>query len=149
VKTVIRDMATPRRYGVAPAVWRGLRAKDAKGKSVDTWYSIVDKTTLVQSINPTASTVYPIVADPRIRSAWYGYSVDLTNGETIMLAGGFGGCAGVAALMPDVTLTKVVAASCGLLGAWTGTEAGLGRCVSFKVLMPMLTVVPWGTACYA
>ena len=59
------------------------------------------------------------------------------------------GCAAVAVLMPDYTVTKVVAASCGLLGAWAGTEAGLGRCVSFKILMPMLAVFPWGTACYA
>lgn len=56
--------ATAEKVGVIAPAW----AKDAKGKSVDTWYSIVDNTTLVQSINPTASATYPIVADPDIWS---------------------------------------------------------------------------------
>ena len=101
--------ATAEPLAVIDLAW----ARDASGKSVDTWYSIVDNTTLVQRINPLPSTTYPVVADPRVTSQWYGFSVDFTRQETSELILGFTGCAIIAGLSP-IPVGKVIMVACGV-----------------------------------
>lgn len=134
--------------GEPPGVITQAWAKDSKGKTVETWYSIVDSTTLVQSINPRSSTTYPVVADPRVRSAWYGYSIDFTNGETRKLSYGYGSCALVAAAISEPIVSKAVTIYCGAVSIWASSAANDGQCMSLKVIiLGMMTVVPWQRRC--
>ncbi|TKJ96859.1 hypothetical protein PlfCFBP13513_15740 [Plantibacter flavus] len=57
---IIRDAAGQYRGGILPA-W----AKDANGQDVPTSYSI-DGSTLTQTVDHTASTAFPVVADPAV-----------------------------------------------------------------------------------
>lgn len=134
--------ATGQPVAVIDAAW----AKDSKGAAVNTRYTITGDT-LVQVIEPTAATSYPVVADPRVRTAYYGWSVDFTKTETIYMAGGATACWAVSAAIPEPAVSKAVAVSCGLVSAWVGTAAALGKCVSVKVLWTT-TVVPWIATCY-
>ncbi len=128
-------------------------AKDAQGSPVRSWYSIEDNSTLVQHVEVSAATKYPVVADPRIRTAWYGVSIDFSRSDTAVMSAGAGGVAAVAALIPDPTASKVVAVSAGVLAAASGVVAAQGRCVSIKItwaalVNPALGVIWWSAPCY-
>jgi hypothetical protein len=136
--------ATAEPLAVIDPAW----AKDANGKSVDTWYSIVDNSTLVQRINPTPSTTYPVVADPRWSNYWWGFQVDFTRNETSTLIAGFTGCAIIAGLSP-IPIGKVIMVACGVLSAFAGYAYRQGQCLSFKWLVVPGSAIPWASNCCA
>lgn len=112
-------------------------AKDATGKPVDTWYSIVDNTTLVQHINPTASTKYPIVADPRIvflPFSWTrpnGVFVSFDSAEQTAIAAG-AGAAIAAALFKNPWVA-------GAAATVVGTAYAHGICTGGRDLLVLIT----------
>lgn len=65
---------------VAPA-W----AKDANGSPVPTHYEL-NGNTLVQVVDFTADTVFPIVADPAVTWLWWGRTIKYTKNETTQIA---------------------------------------------------------------
>ncbi|MCL2424495.1 MAG: hypothetical protein FWD11_11500 [Micrococcales bacterium] len=102
-------------------------AVDAKGKAVTTSYRVKDGA-LVQTISPSARTVYPVVADPMFT---YGRAVymNLTGKEWGALAAGMG-ATGVGATTAACLGTKLPAAwakavgvACTLIGVSTGITA--------------------------
>ena len=68
---VVRESLSGEPVAMIDPAW----ARDAQGKSVKTRFA-VKGTALTQTIEPTSKTKYPVVADPRVRRAWYGASVD-------------------------------------------------------------------------
>lgn len=103
-------------------------ATDAAGSSVRTHYEVRGNA-LVQVVAPDARTTYPVVADPRISYAWWGFTVYYNKSDTITIASGAAGCAALTVLIPDPTVTKVVAATCGLLAVFAGDALARGKCV--------------------
>jgi hypothetical protein len=110
--------------GVVDDAW----ALDADGQPVDTEYRI-EGDTLVQVISPDADTAFPVVADPRVVYSWWGFTVYYNKSETVTIASGSAACAALTVLIPDPTVTKVVAATCGLLAVWAADAASRGRCI--------------------
>ena len=140
--------------GVIDPPW----AVDANGASIPSKF-LVDGDTLTQVTSLGSRTAYPVVADPRVRVAWYGYSVDFTKAETkkIAIAGNactaFLGFAGVIATKAGLVATAVVgllASSCATIGVLSDVAYESGRCISLKLftIVPGATA-PWINKCYA
>ena len=123
-------------------------ARDSKGTPVATSYHVAGSR-LTQTVEPTETTSFPVVADPRVRSAWYGWSVDFTRGETSTMALGAGSCAIVAAAIPLAAVRVAVSLACGGLALMANTATSYNKCISLKVISATgMTVVPWITTCY-
>ena len=120
-------------------------ARDANGAKVPTRFE-VNGDTLTQVSDVTANTALPVVADPRVRSTWYGWSVDFTKSETKLLAVGGAGCQTVAAKAPS-GVGQAIRLSCVFLAGWAGTAIAQGKCVSAKIFNPYVWV-PWIAKCY-
>lgn len=151
VVAVRKGSVTGEPVGVIDPAW----AKDARGAAVPTSYEIVGDR-LVQRVAATAASAYPVVADPRVRWAWYGASVDFTKTDTVLMAGGAGAVWAVAARIKTPGVSSAVGATAGLIASWASTAAGLGKCVSIKYTWAMLVpgasvygTIPWITKCYA
>mgnify|MGYP001333697932 CR=1 FL=1 len=107
---------------IAPA-W----AKDANGRPVSTDYE-VSGSALVQTVQITEHTRYPVVSDPTLAWKWYGAQIRFSRSETRYISYGATACAVVAAGIPDPTISKIVAISCG--ACWAdrlGQRQVLGR----------------------
>ena len=103
-------------------------AVDADGNAVESSYQI-EGNALVQVIAPSADVTYPVVADPKVTRAWWNTTVYFNRNETALLAGGAGGIAAVAGLIPDPTISKVIAAVAGVAGAYIGTVHATNKCI--------------------
>lgn len=133
---------TGRPVGVIDPAW----AVDARGATVSSHFR-VRADTLIQTSDVDRSTAFPVVADPRVRSAWYGLSVDFTRAETLALVAGGAGCEKVASKSPP-GIGRAIQLSCAFLAGWAGLAAAQKKCVSAK-LMNMYVWAPWITKCYA
>ncbi len=136
-------------------------AKDANGADVATSFT-VNGSTLTQSISPDESTTYPLVADPRVRQAWYGWSIDFSKSETAQMAKGTDYCVAVSAVAPvPSAVRKVLQAACGTLWLWAHSATDSGKCISVKItwaalappwpIPPLLRgdLIPWISPCYS
>lgn len=128
-------------------------AKDANGAPLRTRFSI-HGSTLIQVTEASASTKFPVVADPRLRGAWYGWSIDFTKYETGRMSKSTAQCVAVAGLIAVGSGTAgiiagAVAAACGALTVFADTAVENGKCVSVKVLLGGYAVIPWMPKCYA
>lgn len=132
---------------VIGAAW----AKDADGDKVATSYRI-EGATLIQTVDPTETTVYPVVADPRVQCDLVWCTIEFTRTETLtasQTAVGAGAvlCAGVAALNP------IVGFVCGAYGAafWVAAVQAnnTGECVGFRMLTVGGSAHPVILGCYA
>jgi hypothetical protein len=120
-------------------------ALDAAGRSVGTRYE-VDGDRLVQVVDVTSSTQFPVVADPSVKYHWWGFDVRFSKGETRSIATSTSGCTIVAGTIPDPTASKVVAAVCGALTLWADAAQDRGKCIAIK--KPWVGgVVPWYWSC--
>ncbi len=84
-----------RMVGFVAAPW----AKDANGKEVATRYAVSGRT-IVQTVDVSASTAFPVVADPTVY--WWGVGVQISHATTqkiIKVLNAGGGAAGVAAAL--------------------------------------------------
>ncbi|TFC94512.1 MULTISPECIES: hypothetical protein [Cryobacterium] len=64
-------------------------AKDADGVEVATRYELTG-TTLTQVVEHRAAGVaYPVVADPKVSTLWWGIAIKLTHAETVAMANNF------------------------------------------------------------
>lgn len=95
------------------------------------------------------------IADPRVRWAWYGASVDFTKTETVIAAGSASAAWALSAKIKNPALSTAVGVSAGLISSWAGTAAGLGKCISIKYTWALLAApspygtIPWIAKCYA
>lgn len=103
---------------------------DATGQSVDTHYEVRGQS-LVQVVEPTTETAYPIVADPKVTQTWWNTTVYFDRSESLMIASGAGGVAAAAALIPEPSISKAVAAAAGLAAAYAGIINASGSCIKF------------------
>ena len=102
-------------------------ARDAAGKTVPTAYRLEGQT-LIQTV-AHAGFAYPVVADPTVSYSWWNMTIYFNKADTITMATGVGGVALIAALIPDVTVTKVIAAVAGALALLAGDALARGKCV--------------------
>lgn len=121
---------------VAPA-W----AVDANGDEVATSYEIQGNA-LVQVIEASADATYPVVADPKVTNAWWNTTIYFSKSETGSLAAGAGGAAAVAALIPDPTVSKIIAVAAGVASAYIGVVQSSGKCIK-AVLYAHIAPVVW------
>ncbi|MFC8191981.1 hypothetical protein ACFUMH_10010 [Cellulomonas sp. NPDC057328] len=105
-------------------------AVDADGDTVQSSYR-VEGGALVQVIEPSADTAYPVVADPKVTRTWWNSTLYLNRNETALMVAGAGGMAAVAALVPDPTISKIVAVGAGLSAAYIGLVHARGKCLKF------------------
>lgn len=86
--SVVKEVTTPdgqtvkASQGEFAAPW----AVDANGSPVPTSYE-VHAMTLVQRVQPTDSTVFPVTADPSFKVGWTGLFVHWSRSDTKWLAG--------------------------------------------------------------
>lgn len=132
-------------------------AKDANGGRVPTRYSVAGDT-LTQTTDITRGTALPVVADPRVRLAWYGGSVDFSRAETKAISRAGSACAvilgfantiaGQLGVAPAV-IVGALTAGCGAAGVLADVATDSGKCLSVKILAaaPGATA-PWISKCY-
>lgn len=133
------------RSGEPAAVIDPAWAVDAKGAKVASRFS-VDGEVLTQTSDIGRATALPVVADPRVRTAWYGLSVDFTRSETLALAAAGAGCERVASKSPP-GVGRAIQLSCGFLAGWASLAAAQKKCVSAK-LINLYVWAPWIAKCY-
>lgn len=137
-------------YGEPVALIEPAWAKDATGRRLASRFSI-DGDTLIQTTTESASTRYPVVADPRIRSAWYGWSVDFTKYETSRISRSTAICVAVTGIIAvgGGIIAAALGAACGALTVFADIAVENGKCVSVKIFHGGYAGVPWMTKCYA
>lgn len=121
-------------------------AVDARGAKVATRYRVAGDT-LIQVSDLDHNSVLPVVADPRVRATWYGWSVDFSKSDTLALAAGAVGCDKVTSKSPP-GVGRAVQLFCGFLTGWAALAIARGQCVSAKLFNPYVWA-PWITKCYA
>jgi len=142
--------------GQAVSGFRAPWAVDARGGAVPTAFRL-DGDDLVQTVEFTANTAFPVVADPDLGAEWWGYYVQLTRSETQWAANaisnnqGPGVLAGVAC----GSLPVPASAACGvaLAGAYFRVidpilqANSAGRCVALNYPWVVITnpQIGWGT----
>jgi hypothetical protein len=131
--------------GEPVAVIEPAWAKDANGDAIATRYEI-DGSTLTQVVDVDEHTAFPVVADPSVKFHWWGVDVHYNWRETTLTATSAAGCALVAAWIPDPTLTKVVAFSCGAVSLWAKTARSHGKCIAMKKAW-VGPLIPWYWSC--
>ncbi len=117
-------------------------AKDATGTPVPTSYSVVGDT-LVQNVETTPSTVFPVVADPMFVSIGYnGVTIRLTLNEQRFLVGG-----GSGVLILGACSDPATAAACApvtlLVGGALAVLNGRGFCPSTDYFWATQGWMPW------
>lgn len=121
-------------------------AVDAGGKHLSTHYEVVG-TTVRQIVDRDSSTVYPVTVDPRVRVAWYGWSVDFSRSDTLFLGAGAVGCDKVTAKSPP-GVGRAIQLYCAFLTGWAALAIAQGKCISAKLFNPYMWA-PWISKCYA
>lgn len=104
--SVIITDATGHQQGLITAPW----AYDQNGLSVPTHYTI-EGTTLVQSIDHSQATAYPVIADPLIKAGWFDKVVStaalvVASAAVVGCIVGTGGMCGVAAVGYGIALYR-------------------------------------------
>lgn len=116
-----------------PAPW----AKDATGISVPTHYE-TDGTTLTQVVDFTATSAFPVVADPSWAAYWWGYLVKFNRSDTKTTAkstdysSALAMCALIKKSIVGVICTIVGAKGLGALLAPLYSAARHGNCVTLN-----------------
>ncbi|MEW5012208.1 hypothetical protein [Clavibacter michiganensis] len=120
------------KYVPVEAAW----AKDARGEAVPTNYEVRGDT-LVQVVEPTSSSVFPVVADPAWSWMWGGYGAKLNRSETSRsrdFAGAFAMCGIVARAYPTFTV------ACAAYGGYMTTQANLAQSDSPKSCLYLVAI---------
>lgn len=120
-------------------------AKDATGATVSTRYE-VNGDVLTQVVTPTATTQFPVVADPSVVSKWYGKQVRFSRTETRNISYGATACTIVTGTIPDVTISKIAAAACAALALGAQIALDQGNCLAVNVFYTG-NVTPWYWNC--
>lgn len=112
-------------------------AVDAAGVEVGTHYT-VSGSDLTQVVELTANTTFPVTADPRVRTRWFGGTVYFTKRETGLLAAGATGCATVAGIAAAASgglaapIAAAIGAACGVLLTFATAAQAVGKCVRWN-----------------
>lgn len=85
-----------------PAAW----AYDADGNEVPSWYSVSDGN-LRLHVDHSATSAYPVVADPQFKRSWWGNTIKLNARETDTL---------IASLAVDAGVSRIIAIICAATG---------------------------------
>lgn len=115
-------------------------ARDANGATVPTHYEIQGDA-LVQVLEPTAATQYPVVADPVYRWIQASYSAKYNKRETRNMryaAGAATQCSWLARSFPGAAI------ACGAISGYIATQATIahdnGQCVRITIAPPGLVL---------
>lgn len=134
-------------------------AADANGRGLETRYEL-DGNTIRQVVATDEGTAFPVTADPRIRPAWYGVSLDYSKAETKMISRGAGDCAviygsaaAIAALLEAIPLagvTGLIGANCAIYGRVADNALADKKCISIKIIPVGIFLLsePWISKCY-
>lgn len=144
---LVRAKKTGEPMGLIDAPW----AKDSRGKAVKTQYIIGKQGTLTQTISPTRDSVYPIIADPRIRTTRkgliFGVTVDFSRHETRLIQRGMVPCLWITNFIPHPLAQLAAKIDCAAVGALAYAARRQGKCLSISIFP--LTAIPWISRCYA
>lgn len=134
-------------------------AADATGQGLETRYEL-DGDTLRQVVVADEGTAFPVAADPRIRLAWYGVSIDFSKAETKKISRGAGDCtviygaaaaiAGMLEAIPVVVVTGLIGVNCAIYGRVADNALADKKCISIKVIPVGIWLLsePWIGKCY-
>lgn len=112
--------------GVIDQAW----AFDAEGNEVPTEFR-VEGDALIQVVEPELDAAYPIVADPKITRTWWNTTVYSNKRETAAIAAASSAVALAALLVPDVTLSKIIAGESIVSSAYVSWMINTGSCLKF------------------
>lgn len=135
-------------FGGIDAPW----ALDADGAPVDTYYTL-EGNTVVQHVDVTSTTSFPVIADPEME--WKGYYATLTytasetlgmRDQGVIIAGMLVAAAGLAAFGPPgavigAAMVGIGGASVGIIAATASNAVGDGRCLSLDVPSMMPSII--------
>lgn len=112
-------------------------ARDASGNAVDTHFELTEKGDLVQVIEASADTAYPIVADPRWKWLGLGWGAKMNKAETKTTANQ-GTAAGLCVMLGAGVGAPVCAAMFSHVVQVAKNARAIGSCVFVQVApMPM------------
>ncbi|MFC3686752.1 hypothetical protein [Aquipuribacter hungaricus] len=128
--------------GTIEAPW----AVDANGVAVPTHYEVRGPK-LIQVVETDANTAFPVVADPTVKTRWYGFTWYFTKNESYIMMGNALGCVGLLNKSPHPA-GKALALGCGVFaGISTGQLAG-GKCLRVNHHpLPGNAMYPWFGTC--
>lgn len=133
--------------GFIEAPW----AVDAAGRPVQTHFE-VHGSKLVQTLAIDDKTAFPVVADPKVHSKWWGYTIDFSRGETANIAAGGTLCLATYKKVPIPNpYLAVGVAVCAVASAIATSALAAGKCVTVKLVRTPTAIVPfaWASDCYA
>jgi hypothetical protein len=110
--------------GAVAAPW----AKDANGEAVSTNYR-VNGSQLIQTVETTADTAYPVVADPFY---WWGYQAQLSRSQTLTATTAAGACGLLSGVLPGWAF-KLAALYCGAIALYANHIYSQGKCLNVNV----------------
>lgn len=103
----------------------------------------VEGTVLIQTVNPSPTATYPIVADPRITWGFPVSTVWFDRNETTTIASGAAACSFVVSKSPQ-PLGIAMYFACGAMSIYAGYLLGTGRCLAVNVNTPVAAITPGG-----
>jgi hypothetical protein len=116
-------------------------AVDANGTPLTTYFT-ADGSRLVQHIETSANTVYPVVADPTVKSYPGYWEVTFNRSESATVVGTVAGCAALLSKSP-VPALKALSVGCGVFAAFSGAQLAGGKCVRAHVVGIVPVVGTW------
>jgi hypothetical protein len=106
-------------------------AVDAAGAPVPTSYT-VEGSRLVQHLEYSPSTVFPVVADPKFTSFPGYWTATFNRSESATVVGTVAACAALLSKSP-VPALRALTVACGALAAFSGAQLAGGKCVKVHV----------------
>ncbi|AMM20766.1 hypothetical protein AX769_12225 [Frondihabitans sp. PAMC 28766] len=118
-------------------------AVDATGKALKTYYT-VEGTRLVQHVQFTPNTAFPVVADPTVHRYFGYYTVNLNKSESAAAVGTVAGCAALFARAPYPA--SLVGVGCGVFAAFSTVQLAGGKCLVVHIVgFPPALATWWPT----
>ncbi|MBO9553450.1 hypothetical protein [Cellulomonas sp.] len=112
---------------VAPA-W----ARDAKGRVVKTSYRISGDR-LVQVVEPTSTTTYPVVADPKVTHTWWNQTMYFNKSETNKVSAGASAVQIAGTITAGTMIGAIAAVGASIIQAVAQYAMGNDQCIKFVV----------------
>ncbi|MCC3650668.1 hypothetical protein LIX60_04035 [Streptomyces sp. S07_1.15] len=106
-------------------------AKDANGNAVPTSYR-VEGDTVVQTVETSPSSAYPIVADPKWNWGIISGTVYFNKKETVKLSGGAATVSALLGIWLPSPIAKALASYAAVIAAKAAIASGKGKCIKVK-----------------
>ncbi|ROQ38674.1 hypothetical protein EDF46_2315 [Frondihabitans sp. PhB188] len=116
-------------------------AVDSHGVRLATRY-VVDGSRLVQEVTTRRDTVYPVVADPTIKTYVGYYQITFTKSESFTVVGTVGSCTALLAKAPHPAM-RALMVGCGVFAAFSAAQLSGGKCIRAHIVGFPPTIGTW------